>query len=205
MLLCHREDFQTFVVYPMLYKGIIQYYCYILLFYCYIVLCVYITHCTHYIFNHCNDLALNGSLIGNKHICICIYIQSKKKWNGLKWTFSYSRLIKMGEGTIVIKCNVKSTISFKMVCKLKHFSLQRAGVVNNTKKLKNLISVTDPTCNKFNLHDRRKHWQDSITIDCMDDEGVHISLVSHDIRELFFNYLEGIWVFLFSVATSYGK
>jgi hypothetical protein len=43
MLLCHREDFQTFVVYPMLYKGIIQYYCYILLFYCYIVLCVYIT------------------------------------------------------------------------------------------------------------------------------------------------------------------
>ena len=25
-------------------------------------------------FNHCNDLALNGSLIGNKHICICIRI-----------------------------------------------------------------------------------------------------------------------------------
>jgi hypothetical protein len=23
-----------------------------------------------YILNHCNDLALNGSLIGNKHICI---------------------------------------------------------------------------------------------------------------------------------------
>ena len=50
---------------------IIRYYCYILLFYCYIVWCVYITHCTH-ISNHCNDLALNGSLIGNKHICICI-------------------------------------------------------------------------------------------------------------------------------------
>ena len=54
------------------YIGIIQYYCYILLFYCYIVLCVYITHCTH-IFNHCNDLALNGSLIGNKYICIVLY------------------------------------------------------------------------------------------------------------------------------------
>jgi hypothetical protein len=54
------------------YIGIIQYYCYILLIYCYIVLCVYITHCTH-IFNHCNDLALNGSLIGNKHICIVLY------------------------------------------------------------------------------------------------------------------------------------
>ena len=53
------------------YIGIIQYNCYILLFYCYIVWCVYITHCTH-ISNHCNDLALNGSLIGNKHICICI-------------------------------------------------------------------------------------------------------------------------------------
>ena len=57
--------------------GIIQYYCYILLFYCYSVLCVYITHCTH-IFNHCNDLALNGSLIGNKHICICICIVTLK-------------------------------------------------------------------------------------------------------------------------------
>ena len=65
--------YQTFVVCPMLYR----YHLIVLLyslFYCYIVLCVYITHCIH-ILNHCNDLALNGSLIGNKHICIlyCIY------------------------------------------------------------------------------------------------------------------------------------
>ena len=129
----------------------------IVIFYYFIVTlyCVYTLHIVPIIYL---IIAMILPLIGNKHICICIYIQSKKKWNGLNWTFSYSRLIKMGEGTIVIKRNVKSTISFKMVCKFKHFSLQRAGVVNNTKKLKNLISVTDPTCNKFNLHDRRKHW-----------------------------------------------
>ena len=32
-------------------------------------MCVYITHCIH-ILNHCNDLALNGSLIGNNTFCI---------------------------------------------------------------------------------------------------------------------------------------
>lgn len=73
-----------------------------------------------------------------------IYIQKKYELNLIEvWTFSYSRLISLGEGMIVIKRSVKSTISFKMGCKLKHFSLQRAGV-NNTKKFKNLISVTDP-------------------------------------------------------------
>ena len=69
------------------YIGIIQYYCYILLFYCYIVLCVYITHCTH-IFNHCNDLALNGSLIGNKHICIYISIFNIKQ-KQISWFFYF--------------------------------------------------------------------------------------------------------------------
>jgi hypothetical protein len=63
--------YQTLVVYPMLYRyhPILLLYSVILLLHC--IVCVYITHCTH-IFNHCNDLALNGSLIGNKHICICI-------------------------------------------------------------------------------------------------------------------------------------
>ena len=46
-----------------------------LVFYCYIVKkggwnCVYRYTLYPYILNHCNDLALNGSLIGNKHICI---------------------------------------------------------------------------------------------------------------------------------------
>ena len=65
--------YQTLVVYPMLYRYHPILLLYILLFYCYIVLCVYITHCTH-LFNHCNDLALNGSLIGNKHTCISIVL-----------------------------------------------------------------------------------------------------------------------------------
>jgi hypothetical protein len=65
------------------YIGIIQYYCYILLFYCYIVWCVYITQCIH-IFNHCNDLALNGSLIGNKHIATSAdSVPSWRKRSGL--------------------------------------------------------------------------------------------------------------------------
>ena len=37
--------------------------------YVYVYMYVYIIHCIH-ILNHCNDLALNGSLIVNKHICI---------------------------------------------------------------------------------------------------------------------------------------
>jgi hypothetical protein len=79
--------YQTLVC-PMLYRYhlilLLYFVClfvffYWFFFYCYIVLCVYITHCIH-IFNHCNDLALNGSLIGNKHICICIcmYIWIKR-------------------------------------------------------------------------------------------------------------------------------
>jgi hypothetical protein len=65
--------YQTLVVYPMLYRyhPILLLYSVILLLHC--IVCVYITHCTH-IFNHCNELALNGSLIGNKHICICIVL-----------------------------------------------------------------------------------------------------------------------------------
>ena len=70
--------YQTLVVYPMLYRYhliLLLYFVIFFISYCYIVLCVYITHCTH-IFNHYNDLALNGSLIGNKHICICIVYPS---------------------------------------------------------------------------------------------------------------------------------
>jgi hypothetical protein len=78
--------------------GIIQYYCYILLFYCYIVLCIYITHCT-YIFNHCNELALNGSLIGNKHICICIVLFPT-------WLKNGHRIIKINESLTPLQiCN----------------------------------------------------------------------------------------------------
>jgi hypothetical protein len=75
--------YQTLVVYPMLYRyhPISLLYSVILLLHC--IVCVYITHCTH-IFNHCNDLALNGSLIGNKHICICIY--GNRKYNVMLYT-----------------------------------------------------------------------------------------------------------------------
>jgi hypothetical protein len=63
--------YQTLVVYPMLYRyhPILLLYFVILLLYC--IVCIHYTLYPYHI-NHCNDLALNGSLIGNKHICICI-------------------------------------------------------------------------------------------------------------------------------------
>ena len=68
--------YQTLVVYPMLFRYhpiLLLYSVILLLHYIVCIHYMYITHFTH-IFNHCNDLALNGSLIGNKHICICICI-----------------------------------------------------------------------------------------------------------------------------------
>ena len=80
--------YQTLVVYPMLYTC--RYHP-ILLLYSVMLLLHWIV-CIHYtlylyIFNHCNDLALNGSLIGNKHICICISMYPTRRNFGWFRTF----------------------------------------------------------------------------------------------------------------------
>ena len=72
--------YQTLFVCPMLYRYqlILLLHFVILLFFIVTLHSVYtlhivsITHCIH-ILNHCNDLALNGSLIGNKHICMNVH------------------------------------------------------------------------------------------------------------------------------------
>jgi hypothetical protein len=57
------------------YHPILLLYSVILLLHC--IVCIHYTLYL-YIFNHCNDLALTGSLIGNKHICLFVY----KQWSG---------------------------------------------------------------------------------------------------------------------------